>query len=119
MKVMGAPNWGVSVETLRLVDEARARGVDVTMDQYPYTASSTSLQAALIPQWALGHYVRDRKLLTLEEAVRKMTSFPAARVGLHDRGILRPGMKADLVLFDPSAIADKATFESPHQRRYE
>jgi dihydroorotase/N-acyl-D-amino-acid deacylase len=249
MKVMGAPHWGVSVETLRLVDEARARGVDVTMDQYPYTASSTSLQAALLPSWALeggraellkrlgdpqakakirevvidrirkergggdpkniqiastefdaslagknladvtrarglevtvenaadvaidlitkggvqgifhamaaedverilrhpmtmiasygevarfgvnaphprsygtfarvlGHYVRDRKLLTLEEAVRKMTSFPAARVGLHDRGILRPGMKADLVLFDPSVIADKATFESPHQ----
>ncbi len=50
----------------------------------------------------LGKYVRDKKLLTLEEAVRKMTSFPAARVGLHDRGILRPGMKADIVVFDPA-----------------
>src|SRR5690606_524312 len=46
-------NWGKSVETLKLVEEARARGVDVTIDQYPYTASSTSLGAALLPQWSL------------------------------------------------------------------
>ncbi|HEY8130930.1 MAG TPA: amidohydrolase family protein, partial [Thermoanaerobaculia bacterium] len=52
MKVLGKPNWGASTDTLRLVDEARARGVDVTMDQYPYTASSTSLAAALLPAWA-------------------------------------------------------------------
>ena len=61
----------------------------------------------------LGKYVRDEKLLTLEEAVRKMTSRPAARVGLADRGIIRPGMKADIVVFDPATIADKATFEDP------
>ena len=50
-KVIGVENWGASVESLRLVDEARARGVDVTIDQYPYTASQTSINA-LIPQWA-------------------------------------------------------------------
>src|SRR5205823_375583 len=50
-KIIGKSNWGKSVETLRLVEEARARGVDVTIDQYPYTASSTGT-AALIPRWA-------------------------------------------------------------------
>src|SRR5215813_3023328 len=51
-KVIGPANWGRSVDTLRLIDEARARGVDATIDQYPYTASSTSIQAALFPAWA-------------------------------------------------------------------
>jgi N-acyl-D-aspartate/D-glutamate deacylase len=62
----------------------------------------------------LGHYVRDEKLLTLEDAVRKMTSQPAARVGLLDRGILRPGMAADVTVFDPATIRDVATFEDPN-----
>jgi dihydroorotase/N-acyl-D-amino-acid deacylase len=248
-KVIGRANWGRTVDTLRLIDEARARGVDVTSDQYPYTASSTSIQAALLPAWALeggresvigrlkdpatrarmkagsaamirdergggdpknvqiascgfdpalagktladvvkqrgmeptidnaaeatlwiveqggcqgifhamsdddvqrilrhpatmvasdgevpifgranphprsygtfarvlGVYVREKKTLTLEEAIRKMTSFPAARAGLGDRGILRAGMKADLAVFDASAVRDTATFEKPHQ----
>src|SRR2546429_7246530 len=51
-KIIGVGNWGRSVDTLRLIDEARVRGVDVTIDQYPYTASSTSVQAALFPAWA-------------------------------------------------------------------
>lgn len=247
-KVIGKDNWGLSRETLRLVLEARARGVDVTIDQYPYTASSTGT-GALFPQWSmagggaalrerlaapeqrrrikdeivhrimhdrgagdpknvvmascgfdhrlsgkslagiarergreptpenaaetaieiqlaggcsavyhaiseedverimrfpytmiasdgfiptfgdgvphprsygtfarvLGSYVRERHLLTLEEAVRKMSSLPAQRFGLQDRGLVKPGMKADLVLFDPETIADKATFLEPHQ----
>jgi len=63
----------------------------------------------------LGRYVRDEHLLTLEEAVRKMTSKAAARVHLTDRGLLRPGMVADLTLFDPAAIHDVATFEQPNR----
>jgi N-acyl-D-amino-acid deacylase len=247
-KVAGVRNWGRSAETLKLIDDARRRGIDITSDQYPYTASKTGLQA-LLPRWALaggrkeilerleqpdtrakireaiienirfdrgggdpknvqiasssadpslagktladilrargleptvsnaadlvmallqegevgaiyhtmseedvvrilrhpatmiasdgevpifgkdaphprsygtfprvlGRYVREKGVLTLEEAVRKMTSMPAQRVGIHDRGILRPGMKADIVVFDPDTIIDNATFEKPHQ----
>jgi N-acyl-D-amino-acid deacylase len=248
-KVVGVANWGRSVDMLRLVDEARARGVDVTIDQYPYTASSTSVAAALIPAWVLeggreamlarlkesgarekakagivamirdergggdpknvqfascsfdpslagktladltiargkpptirnaaevtmwiveqggcqgifhamserdlvrilrhpatmigsdgsvpifgeanphprsygtfarvlGLYVRDRKVLTLEDAIRKMSAFPAARLGLVDRGVLRPGLKADVAVFDAATVRDTATFDKPHQ----
>jgi N-acyl-D-amino-acid deacylase len=248
-KVIGKANWGRSVETLKLVDEARARGVDATIDQYPYTASSTSIQAALMPAWALeggraavlkrlqtatmrselrketariileergggdpqnvqlarcdwdhsldgkrlgdvtkgrgldptienaaetalwivekggcqgifhaiseedlqrilrhpatmigsdgevpifgvasphprsygtfvrvlGRYVRELHVITLEDAIRKMSSFPAQRIGLADRGVLREGMKADIAVFDSAAIRDLATFERPHQ----
>jgi len=248
-KVIGKAYWGRSVETLKLVDEARARGVDATMDQYPYTASSTNIASALMPQWAQegGHaatvarlkdpasrakikaaiaetilnergggdpanvvlslcawdpalagknlaeltvargqqptpanaaettmwiveqgncsgvfhamdeadllriirhpatmiasdgtvtvfgnaaphprsygtfvrvlavYVREKKILTLEDAVRKMSSYPAARLGLSDRGVLKPGMKADIAVFDPATVRDMATFEKPHQ----
>jgi N-acyl-D-aspartate/D-glutamate deacylase len=61
----------------------------------------------------LGKYVRDEHVLTLEEAVRKMTSKAAARVHLWDRGVLRPGMKADITIFDPATIRDTATFADP------
>ena len=63
----------------------------------------------------LARYVREEGLLSLEEAVRKMTSGPANRLGLSDRGLIRPGMLADLVLFDPDAIRDEATFEEPER----
>ena len=62
----------------------------------------------------VGHYVRDEKLFTLEEAVRKVTSQAAARAKIDDRGILRPGMKADVVVFDPETIADLSKYEDPH-----
>jgi len=63
----------------------------------------------------LGRYVRDEKLMTLEFAVRKMTSLAAQRVGLADRGLVRPGMYADITVFDPATVIDRATFEKPHQ----
>ncbi len=63
----------------------------------------------------LGRYVREHRLLSLESAIRKMTSLPAQRVGLGDRGILRPGMAADIVVFDPTSVIDRATFADPHQ----
>src|SRR5262245_28314969 len=248
-KIIGKASWGKTVDTLRLVDEARARGVDVTIDQYPYTASATAIASALLPSWALeggreatlkriqdpgsrreiladtiallrdargggdpqnvqlsrcewdtsldgkrlgdvtkgrgleptlqnaaetvlwiveqggcggiyhaideqdlqrvlrhpatmiasdgeipvfgqssphprsygtfsrvlGRYVRDLKVITLEDAVRKMTAFPAQRLGLSDRGVLREGLKADIAVFDPDAVTDRATFENPHR----
>lgn len=244
-KVGGHRQWGLSEESIHLMREARDRGVDVTFDQYPYTASQTGL-GFIVPAWAragdslevrladpeqsrrvrdgmlafieerfandpariqlvscdfdstlagmtlaevleregrprtadaiadlvldfdrrgrcgailhsydegdverflrseygmigsdgslvpfgegsphprgygtyarvLGRYVRERGVLTLEEAVRRMTSAPAARLGFSDRGRVREGMVADLVAFDPDRIADLATFQDPHR----
>jgi dihydroorotase/N-acyl-D-amino-acid deacylase len=61
----------------------------------------------------LGHYVREERLLTLEEAVRKMTSLPASRMRLFDRGILRPGMAADVVAFDPARVRERSSYRDP------
>lgn len=61
----------------------------------------------------LGRYVRESRWLSLPEAIRKMTSFPAARFKLQDRGLIRPGFKADVVLFDPARVIDRATFKEP------
>jgi dihydroorotase/N-acyl-D-amino-acid deacylase len=63
----------------------------------------------------LGRYVREQQVLPLEEAIRKMTSFPASRLRLFDRGVLRPGLKADITIFDPATVHDTATFQNPHQ----
>ena len=63
----------------------------------------------------LGKYVRDEKVTTLQDAVRRMTSLPASNIGLADRGTLRPGAFADVVVFDPATIADRATYDAPHQ----
>lgn len=248
-KVLGRSNWGKSVETLRLIDEARKRGIDATLDVYPYTASSTGLAPGLLPPWileggrarmlerlrdpatrvraraeairiiveergggdpknvvvsrcdgvpaavgknlaevtrdrgldattenaadtllwildkddcrgvfhamddrdldriishpvamiasdgeipvfgrdaphprsygtfarVLSEYVRNRRLLTLEQAVRKMSALPAQRLRIADRGLLKGGMKADVVIFNPAAVRDAATYENPHQ----
>ncbi len=63
----------------------------------------------------LGRYVRDEQLITLPEAVRRVTSLPAANLALKDRGLLKPGYFADIVVFDPATIQDHATFEKPQQ----
>jgi N-acyl-D-aspartate/D-glutamate deacylase len=63
----------------------------------------------------LSRYVRDKHLLTLEQAVHKMTGLPAARVGLSERGVLREGAFADITIFDPARVRDLATFEEPNR----
>ena len=198
-KCAGANNYGRSSETLAMIDRARDAQQAVSLDVYPYTASSTSLlpqfvreaesvlvaestphpecnghmldriaadwrcsleetcerlypaaaiyfqmdeadlqrilahPAAMIGSdgiasmqtphprlWGtfprvLGHYVREKQLLRLETAVHKMSGLTAARFGLEDRGTIEVGKQADLVLFDPDRIADRATFERPRQ----
>jgi N-acyl-D-amino-acid deacylase len=63
----------------------------------------------------LGHYVRETGVLTLADAIRRMSGQPAATLGLAGRGELRPGSFADVVVFDPATVADRATFAEPHQ----
>jgi N-acyl-D-amino-acid deacylase len=63
----------------------------------------------------LGRYVRDERVITLQEAVRRLTSLPASNLRIPDRGALRPGHFADIAIFDPATIADRATFQAPHQ----
>ena len=73
------------------------------------------------PRWygtfprVLGEYVREKGVLTLEEAVRKMTSLPADHMGMSERGMLMEGMIADIAVFDPETVADRSTFQDPHQ----
>lgn len=247
-KVMGPSMWGKSTQTLAMVDSARAIGLDIMLDQYPYAASQTGL-SVLLPSWSrsggqnaflkyidnpvtydsvkqgtvynivkdrtggdlhriqfanipwqpelegktlhewlvmrekeptaengaelvieaqangggaavyhvmdqgdvdrimqhsqtmiasdaqlaffekgqphprwygtyprvLGHYARERGVISLKEAIHKMTLMPAERLGLSDRGRIEEGTHADLVIFDPATVIDKATFEQPHQ----
>jgi N-acyl-D-amino-acid deacylase len=63
----------------------------------------------------LGHYVRERQVIPLQEAIRRLTSQPADNLRLEKRGLLAPGYYADVVVFDPATIRDKATYEQPHQ----
>jgi N-acyl-D-amino-acid deacylase len=63
----------------------------------------------------LGRYVRDEKVISLSEAIRRLTSLPATNLGIDRRGRLEEGLFADVVVFDPAVIADRATFEEPHQ----
>ena len=212
-KASGRANWGLTEQSLSIIEEARARGLDVTIDAYPYSAASTAL-AALVTRGqlvrglapndilvasvkhqhqyegkrldevaammdlpvddaiqrllreeentvvavmfimeegdvrrvlqhptcmigsdgipsptgkphprlygtfprVLGHYVREEGLFSLEEAVRRMTSLPADKFRLADRGRIAEGAWADLTIFDPERIADTATYDDP--RRY-
>ncbi|MBP1600857.1 MAG: D-glutamate deacylase [Acidobacteria bacterium] len=63
----------------------------------------------------LGKYVREEHVLTLPEAIRKMTSLNSEKLGIEDRGLLRAGKKADITIFDSERVTDRATFENPHQ----
>ncbi len=81
----------------------------------PFIASSTHPRAYGNFARLLGRYVRDERLIPLEEAIRKLTSLPASNLKIEGRGRLAPGFFADVVIFDPATIADHATFEEPHQ----
>jgi len=81
----------------------------------PFTRSSTHPRAYGNFARLLGRYVRDEKLVSLADAVRRLSALPAENLGLDRRGRLAPGMFADVVVFDPATIADRATFEKPHQ----
>jgi N-acyl-D-amino-acid deacylase len=104
---------------LRLAMRQRwtAFGIDANSDAVdgPLAADGNHPRAFGTMPRVLGTYVREEQLFPLEEAVRKMTSLPAARLGLVDRGLLRPGMAADLVVFDPGTVAGTATYEHPKQ----
>ncbi len=63
----------------------------------------------------LGEFVREKHVLPLEDAIRKMTSAPARRLSIRDRGLLQPGMFADIVIFDPATVGDRSTYDNPHQ----
>lgn len=99
---LGHPWVSVCSDASSLSDAARAENVGA----HPRAYGS-------FPR-VLGHYARDEKLFSIEEGVRKMTSQAAARARLDDRGLLRAGMVADVVVFDPATILDKSTFEDPH-----
>jgi N-acyl-D-amino-acid deacylase len=81
----------------------------------PFTRSSAHPRAYGNFARVLGKYVREEKALTLTDAIHRLSGLPATNLELRDRGFLRPGMFADVVVFDPRTIADKATFEKPHQ----
>jgi hypothetical protein len=80
-----------------------------------FLASSTHPRAYGNVARLLGKYVRDEKATTLASAVHRLSGRPAANLGLHDRGMLKPGYYADVVVFDPATIGDHATYESPRQ----
>jgi N-acyl-D-amino-acid deacylase len=81
----------------------------------PFTKSSTHPRAYGNFARVLGKYVRDEKVLTLADAIHRLSGLPATNLGLDHRGFLQAGMFADVVVFDPATIADRATFAQPHQ----
>ena len=89
--------------------DAGARAADSTVKEHPHPRAYGSFPRILC------HYVRERHVITLEDAVRKFTALPAARVGLADRGVVKAGMYADLTIFDPNTVCDRATFVDPVQ----
>ena len=89
--------------------DAGARAADSTVTGSPHPRAYGSFPRVLC------HYVRDREVIPLEDAIRKFSALPAARMGLDDRGVLKSGLYADLTIFDPDTVCDRATFEQPVQ----
>jgi N-acyl-D-amino-acid deacylase len=136
---MRGQHWIDTVIDLLLSERHRISTIYFSMDeanvalglQQPWVKISTDA-GGTDPAWAkalgpthpraygtyprvLAKYVREERLLTLEDAIHKMSGAVAARLGLHERGLLRPGCYADIVIFDPKNITDRATFADPHQ----
>jgi N-acyl-D-amino-acid deacylase len=130
-----AREWNVSPgeAVLRILEERNETGIMrfgseadlVKILQYPATSMACDCGATLNTRqhpraWGsfprvLGRYVREQHVLTWEDAIRKMTALPANTVGMIDRGYLAPGMTADVTIFDPATIVDRATYEDPAQ----
>lgn len=83
--------------------------------ELPFIKSSTHPRAYGNFSRVLGHYVRDEKVLSLPEAIRRLAALPAQNLGLADRGLLKPGQFADVVVFDPATVAERSTYAEPHQ----
>jgi N-acyl-D-aspartate/D-glutamate deacylase len=114
---------GVSVNPLSMNEEQKraAFGRDWVMVDTDASPANPATEASTHPRAfgafprVLAKYVRDDRVMSLEDAVRRMTSLPAHRLGLYDRGLIAPGMMADLLVFDPDSIQDHATFGDPMQ----
>ena len=89
-------------------------GTAMHPERFPWLGKPHPRHYGTYPR-VLARYVREKKLLSFPEAIRKMTSLPAQTLGFLDRGLLRPGMKADIVILDPDRVLDHATFETPQQ----
>ena len=89
-------------------------GTAMHPDRFPWLGKPHPRHYGAYPR-VLGPYVREKNLISFPEAIRKMTSLPAQTLGFLDRGLLRPGMKADVVILQPERVADRATFDNPHQ----
>jgi N-acyl-D-amino-acid deacylase len=125
IKLADREYWGTSSVVLELLDDAISKGVQVTADIYPYQRWASN-PPILFPDRGnggghprgygafprvLGHFVRELGVLTLQDAIHKMTGLPAKTLGIEQRGRIRTGYYADLVLFDPDTIQDKATMQ--------
>jgi N-acyl-D-amino-acid deacylase len=109
------------MDEANLAKQLRHPWVSISSDGASMAAEGVFLEESTHPRAygsfarLLGKYVREQKVISLEEAVRRMTGLPATNLGLDARGFLRPGMYADVVVFDPATIADIATYEQPHR----